>query len=676
MKKIFILLLFIFSGIFFENANAINCIAVNKKISPLDINKFDKVVFDLENAVFTGKYIDVPIRFLSNDEIGSIDFAAFVNSANLVYDTINNFIPIESTSHLDNLNILRVSVIPKLNSDPPFPVNKAIFSVRFHFVNPSACNQFTKSDFIPTKAYLNGDSCSIIVTEPPPFKVPIANFIYSAPCLGSKVSFNDTSRLIVDKIVSRKWNFGNGTTSTLKNPEVTFNSITSYTVTLIVVSEAGCADTVSKKININISPKSDFFFAPDCSTGNILFTDNSKITPPGKITNWHWNFGDKRQLDNVKNPVYNYDHSKTFTVGLTVTSDSGCTSTSNYGVNMNLLNAYFSTVNGCIGETVDFKDSSTSSTVSGSITNYLWNFGDGSNTVSTIKNPSFTYKQAGSYTVNLKVSNATCADNYSKIIVVENKPKVLFTADKLSGCMPLKVTFTDTSIVESAPTYIWNFDGVFDTTTSASIAHTFKTNGNYSITHYVTSAAGCTDSLKKNTLISVDGATAAFTPSASKVKLPNATIKFYNRSNSYSNWTWNFGDSIYSTDKTPEHTYTEAGAYTVCLVGLNANGCGSTFCNTIVIENPNVLCVPEAFTPNGDNVNDVLRIRGLAVKEFEMRVYNEWGNLIFLTHSHDDGWDGTYHGAPQGTGVYEYSVKGKTMNNEKIDMHGVVNLIR
>ncbi len=673
MKIKCILLLFIFSGIFFENANAINCIATNKKIPPPDINKFDKLVFDLEHAVIKGNRIQVPVKFLSNDVISAIDFSAYVNSANIVYDSITFNYPFNLATPNLILDTLRFS---GFNSDIPFPANKTIFFIWFHFKNPSACNVFSRTDFIPLLTLLEGDPCTPIVTEPPPFKVPIAKFINTAPCLGSTVNFTDTTSLIVDKIASWKWDFGNGTTSSVKNPEATFNSITSYTVTLIVVSEAGCADTVSKKININVSPKSEFVFASDCSTGNILFSDNSKITPPGKITNWHWNFGDRRQVDNIKNPIYNYDNSGIFSVELTVTSDSGCTSKSTQDVKMNLLNAHYKTTNGCIGEEVNFIDSSTTSTVSGPIANYLWNFGDIANTTSTDKNPSFTYNQAGSYTVNLKVSNATCTDNYSKTIVIENKPIVEFTADKLSGCMPLTVTFTDTSKYTSTPTYVWKFGNVFDTATTATIAHTFKTNGTYTITHYVTTAAGCSDSLTKNTLISVDGATAAFTPSASKIKLPNATIKFYNRSNSYSNWTWNFGDSIYSTDKTPEHTYTEAGEYKVCLVGINANGCGSTFCNTIIIENPNVLCVPEAFTPNGDNVNDVLKIRGLPVKEFEMRVYNEWGNLLFLTNSYNDGWDGTYHGAPQGVGVYEYSIKGKTINNENIDMHGIVNLIR
>ncbi len=669
-NRLLIVIIILFESVI-VSGNTNNNYTVKSLLLPPQIDTTDKIVFDMANADITGNFVDVPVYFLSNDLVVSLDFAIRFDNVKLTFDSVINYKsylgefahynPTDSTLRL-------TSSTSNINDFHPIENNTPLFAVRFHFNVPNACNKINKKDFHSVSlALLNGDGCGYEIID-----IPKIDFDRYNACIGDN-TFKPISFLKKDTITAWFWNFGNGSVSNSRNPVVTYTTASTYTVTLITTTGLGCVDSARRPIKVNSTPVPNFTYLADCKTGNIVFTDLSTITS-GSINEWEWNFGDD-SITHLRNPIYDYVYGGVYSVSLTTTSDSGCISTYKRNVNVDIFNAYFKKANGCVGEVMNFHDSSTFTATSGPITNWKWYFGD-ANTTTTTRNPSYIYNKAGTYMVSLKVSNANCSDSIANRITIENKPIVKFGIDKISGCMPLTVSFNDSSVIGSASTYVWNFGDIIDTSSSKHIMHTYTSNGIYNVKHYVTTSAGCTDSLEKTSSINVFGVTASFIASSYKVKLPDGLVKFTNRSNSYSNWTWNFGDSIYSSDKTPEHTYTEAGVYSVCLSGLNSNGCSSNYCDTITVDNPNIIAIPQAFTPNGDNVNDVLRVRGGPVKELELRIYNEWGNLLFLSNAQSDGWDGNYNGAPQGVGIYEYTVKGKTVDNETISMHGVVNLIR
>ena len=85
--------------------------------------------------------------------------------------------------------------------------------------------------------------------------------------------------------------------------------------------------------------------------------------------------------------------------------------------------------------------------------------------------------------------------------------------------------------------------------------------------------------------------------------------------------------------------------------------------------------VPNTFTPNGDGKNDVLYVRSSILKEFTLRIYNRWGELIFESNSLDKGWDGTFRGMNCEQGVYDYYLKGTCINDESIIKKGNISLI-
>ena len=117
---------------------------------------------------------------------------------------------------------------------------------------------------------------------------------------------------------------------------------------------------------------------------------------------------------------------------------------------------------------------------------------------------------------------------------------------------------------------------------------------------------------------------------------------------------------------------------TYSVIAESANGCIDTASVTVTVgTNTGDLFIPNAFTPNGDGKNDLFKVYGSSINQLELRIFSQWGQLLFESKDQQKGWDGTYGGHPQPTGVYLYAVKvtlyGQT---SPIIRKGSLNLIR
>jgi len=208
-------------------------------------------------------------------------------------------------------------------------------------------------------------------------------------------------------------------------------------------------------------------------------------------------------------------------------------------------------------------------------TSWKWDFGDGSATSST-QNPLHTYIKAGSYTVtftatNTVGSNVTKKTAYIKV-TAPVKPVAAFTASPTSGSIPLKVQFTDQS-TNNPTSWKWDFgDGT--TSTTHNPLHTYIKAGSHTVTLTATNSAG-SSTVTKTAYIKVTNPVkpvAAFTatPTSGKASLK---VQFTDKStNSPTSWKWTFGDGTTSTTKSPLHTYTKKGKFTVTLTVKNTAG--------------------------------------------------------------------------------------------------------
>ncbi|PJB13888.1 MAG: hypothetical protein CO118_11540 [Flavobacteriales bacterium CG_4_9_14_3_um_filter_32_8] len=171
-----------------------------------------------------------------------------------------------------------------------------------------------------------------------------------------------------------------------------------------------------------------------------------------------------------------------------------------------------------------------------------------------------------------------------------------------------------------------------------------------------------------------------FTPQGGQFNI-NQVIDFMNQSQNATTYFWDFGNngdtSILSN---PSYSYGANGLFIVTLIATNAAGCVDTI--TYIFEiiddeitiNPPVL--PTAFTPNSDGFNDILFVRGGPFESFNLRVYNEWGNEIFIALDQNEGWDGTYKGNEQPAGTYMYLFEGTTIEGTKYSIASDFSLIR
>jgi gliding motility-associated-like protein len=116
---------------------------------------------------------------------------------------------------------------------------------------------------------------------------------------------------------------------------------------------------------------------------------------------------------------------------------------------------------------------------------------------------------------------------------------------------------------------------------------------------------------------------------------------------------WDFGDGNTSTAPSVRYTYTLPGVYLVSLTVTSDEGCVQTFERMIEVKSDLILWMPEAFTPNGDGVNDYYTVSVAGHESFEMLIYNRWGELVFQSQDPDMGWNGKMaNGAPAPSGVY------------------------
>ena len=110
----------------------------------------------------------------------------------------------------------------------------------------------------------------------------------------------------------------------------------------------------------------------------------------------------------------------------------------------------------------------------------------------------------------------------------------------------------------------------------------------------------------------------------------------------------------------------------------NSLGCADSITRTVVITSPILLYIPEAFTPNGDGINDTFLPQGEGVGEYSLSIYDRWGNLVFLSDDIEKGWDGIVNDGTEIAQIdaYVYVVEAQDLNKKTYTYRGSIKLIR
>lgn len=407
------------------------------------------------------------------------------------------------------------------------------------------------------------------------YAAPSVNFSVNATtgCFPLDVQFSDKSVTANGTINSWLWDFGDGGTSTLKNPVHTFTSDKNFNVTLLVKTTNGCSNVFTKNSVVQISAGALANFTndnPQTCTSPVTINFQNLSAGTGSV-DYIWDFGDGG-ASTLLNPSHTYTNIGTYTVKLVTVNEKGCRDTliKPNAVTVGQVKADIK-IPDILCQNVPAQFTNTSTPAPASV---LWYFGDGS--TSATLNPSKNYSAAGNVSVKMVANFGACTDSIIKTVSVLPKPSAAFTADKTSSCQtPFAVNFTAQGT--GIATYSWNF-GDGSVSTDATPSHTYSAAGSYTVKLIVANANGCTDTLLKSNYIVIKK------PKITLTNIPDSncapfTKKFTATVNTVDpviGYLWDFGDGNTDNIASPSHTYTTQGIYPVTLIITTASGCTDT----------------------------------------------------------------------------------------------------
>ncbi len=471
---------------------------------------------------------------------------------------------------------------------------------------------------------------------------------------------------------SHVWDFGDGTlVPNVDTAYHVYSTAGTFTISHILTDlDMFCHPVDTEKIAVSLFPLNVSITIPDtggCYPFTATFIGNSVLLS----TNFVWQFGDgfTGSGDTV---THTYNNTGTFNVLALATDTNACVGVdSAFGYvtvindsvhadfNINVLNDCDSNL------VIDLINTSTNAL------QFFWDFSD--STTSVNQNESHTYNMPGTYAITLIVQDTNRChplDTITKTVTMLPNVVVDFTANDV--CAGTPVQFTNLS--NPAASYVWHYgDGTVGTLYSPS--HLYNSTGTKQVELTIVDSSTCdvTKSVTHEVQVfpqpladfATDGDTF-------KYEFP---VQFINRSFSYQNLFWDFGDGFTSNDENPTHTYESIYTMNVCLRAYN-DVCADTICKNIFISFTGLVGVPNAFSPNGDGINDEVRVEGRGIVALTFRIFNRWGEKVFESHDQSVGWNGIYKGELQEMEVYTYAVEATLINGQVVPLKGNITLLR
>ena len=499
-----------------------------------------------------------------------------------------------------------------------------------------------------------------------------------------------------------EWRFDDGNTNTT-DANLTYSwdntdidNIQIYKLELWVNTANSCKD--SSSLDLSVFPKVTADYTIDKTGGcspleDVQFTNTS--TSPA--TQFFWSFGDGATT-NMENPVHDFANvgitDRIYNIFFKASSEYNCWDTITKQVTVYIqpdAEFYVDPVLLTFPDNIVALDNKTNS----GPFSYLWEFGDINNSTSTDEEPgSFEYEHWGYKVIELGVTsqtNSNCVDNFSDTILIQ-PPKVNadFTTNINGGCWDggLEVQFTaEPSAYAEVYDYEWDFgDGGIGE--GQYITHVFDKVGTYNVQLKAISTEGAGEDYAYKKINVYANPEVSFEVSPKLAMLDPSTlearVKFYNTSlcndTAGCAYTWEFGDGNTALSRDVTHGYTELGKYDITLTAETAHGCRDslTLYEEVEIIGAGQIAFPNAFTPDGTGPaeNETFIPLSEGVIEYELFIYNRWGELIFTTKNLSEGWDGNIKGEPAKPDVYVWKAQGKFTNGRTFELAGDVTLIR
>ena len=521
---------------------------------------------------------------------------------------------------------------------------------------------------IPSAGCTDTFKLSVTVNYKPVSKFGLNN---SNLCLGDSVKISDSSSIASGNISSWKWNFGDGITATFTNGNPFYHKYAlpgNYVISLVASPSTGCSsDTFKLPVSVSNKPVAKFGFDRNiCVADSIKFSDSSSIAG-GTITSWEWNFGDgSTVILNNKNPFFHtYTVAGTYTVSLVVTPALGCKSdTFKLSVTVAQKPTASFTVSGaaCKDSTLVFTPTSVSN--GGTLQSWYWSFGNGQTLNATNGNPvSVTYNSVSNNMVVKHVAGISsgCISDTAVLqpLVIHQNPSIDFTITGDTLCQNVALQFKSiTNPADSLNRWAWSFgDGTFGS--ADSLSKSYSQPGAYNVQLIAKNKFGC-GSLPVSKPVTINlspvvdagpsfavfsGTTIRFNPTV------NDSLLFAFR------WSPSFTGISHPDSLRPTLVVLQTQTYT-----LTASGPGNCIASdTMQVRVLSALKIVNAFSPNGDGINDVWILPGLEdYLQATVQIFDRYGRVVYNSTGYPKPWDGKLNGSPLPVGTYYYIIDTKT----------------
>lgn len=444
---------------------------------------------------------------------------------------------------------------------------------------------------------------------------------------------------------------------------------------------ASCDPQVFAKVKADEIIDGQQYFINSCGVTSVTIQNESFLQQ--FIKNFEWRFDINGQIQKYSDwsPNVTFPGEGNYNGQLLLNPGTDCGDTANVFVNIfPAINADFEfAYDTCVAGPVEFTDLSVSG--SGQITKWEWQFGDGE--TSGVQNPRHVYRNPGDIPATLTVTDINkCNDTKSYNIPYFPVPALLVIAPSaFVGCVPAEIFFNNLSFpIDDTYDINWNF-GDGGTSQEISPSHIYENPGTYTISVDIASPIGCeTDTTFNNLIVVQPSPEAGFSFVPTQPSNIEPTVYFTDQSQGAIGWFWDFGNGSNSTKQNPNYTYRDTGVYEVKQIVTHPSGCMDTLVQILDVRPEVRYHLPNAFTPNGDGLNDSYFGKGLmeGATNFQMSIWNRWGEMIFESNNPDEGWNGRKFntGKESPNGVYVVVVTFRGPRGEPFEFKTFATLIR
>jgi gliding motility-associated-like protein len=522
--------------------------------------------------------------------------------------------------------------------------------------DPSATFQWTSGSTSNTITVSPTTTTTYTVTATTPACTTTASVtvnVSSSPVLvvnDATVCNGQTATINASGATTYSWNNGSNSSSIVVTPATT----TTYTVT--GTNANGCSASANAIVTVATQPVATITAVNEtCNLSNGTATVNIAGTCVAGFT-YQWNTTPAQTGSTAINlPAGSY--------AVTV-SCSGCTASAS----TTITNSPAPTVSisNFTNASCGYANGSAAASVTGGTSPfvYIWNC------TPTQSAQTMTNVLAGTYVVSITDVNGCTAQTS---VTISGSPGINTTTSSTQEyCDKGNGTATVNASGSGPCTYTWNTNPPQYTPTATGLSA-----GGYSVT---VNDSNCTKIIPV-VVTEILGPTADFSIKPKITTLLDNRVYFTDFSSGViSSWFWDIGDGTTQTVPQFFHEYKNLGTYFVTLIVTDNHGCTDTIMDSVIVKDYSTFYIPNSFTPDDNELNDVFLPKGVNIKEYKMLIYDRWGNQLFSTTDINEGWNGTINNS--GTideifpSVYVYKITTRDIDGNLREYIGRVTILR